>query len=359
MAEDYYATLGVDRTATPEQIKQAYRKLAHRYHPDKAGGNENKFKQINAAYEVLSDTKKRAQYDQFGQTAPGEGFSPFGGGVNINFEDFADFANVGDLFSSFFGGQRTGSTHARRGQDISVDVTISFLDSAQGTTQQLTHRLYQICERCHGNAAEPGTPIKTCSQCGGTGTVSSMRQTMLGTFRQTATCPSCQGEGKQAATPCRQCRGAGRELRRRALTVDIPAGIADGQAIRLSGKGEAAQRGGRPGDLYITVHVTSHPRLRRDGDDIRSTVSLSFTDAALGTTETVETTSGARSLTIPPGTQPNTEIKIPQFGFPHLNSSGRGDHLVTINITIPHKLSTQQRRLLEDFKKLRPRRFFS
>ncbi|MBI4021874.1 MAG: molecular chaperone DnaJ [Candidatus Andersenbacteria bacterium] len=356
MPEDYYTTLGVDRTATPEEIKQAYRKLAHRYHPDKAGGNEDKFKQINAAYEVLSDGEKRAQYDQFGHTAGGQDFGPFGAGVNINFEDFADFTNVGDLFSSFFGGKRP--PRAMRGQDISVDVTISFLDSAKGTAVQLSHRLYQTCARCHGNAAEPGTPIKTCSQCRGTGTVTATRQTMLGTFRQATTCQACQGEGKQAATPCRQCRGAGRELRRRTLTVDMPAGIADGQAIRLSAKGEAASRGGTPGDLYVTVHVTPHPHLSRAGDDIRSQASISFVEAALGTTATVETVSGPHQLAIPPGTQPNTVIKISHLGFPRLNTAGRGDHLVTINVTIPHKLSRHQRRLLEDFNHPRPRRFF-
>lgn len=356
MSEDYYATLGVNRTATPDEIKQAYRRLAHRYHPDKAGGDEEKFKQINAAYEVLSDAKKRSQYDRFGQA--GEGFGPAGGGVNINFEDFADFGDVSDLFSSFFGGRQAARPRAPRGQDIGVDVTISFLESAQGTTSELTHRLYQVCSRCRGNAAEPGTPIRTCTQCGGSGSITTARQTMLGTFSQSTTCSACQGEGKQPATPCRQCRGTGRELRRRTLTVDIPAGIADGQAIRLSGKGETALRGGRAGDLYVTVHVTPHPSLRREGDDVHSTVTISFANAALGTKTSVDTISGLQSLPIPPGTQPKAVIKLPDLGFPHLAAAGRGNHLVTVSVTIPKKLSREQRRLLEQYDKTSDRRFF-
>lgn len=358
MPEDYYATLGVDRAATPEEIKQAYRRLAHRYHPDKAGGDEEKFKEINAAYEVLSDAKKRSQYDRFGHAAAAEGFSPFAEGININFEDLAGFGDASDLFSTFFGGQRSPRRRARRGQDIGIDITISFLESAQGTTRELTHRLPQVCSRCAGNTAEPGTPIKTCTQCGGSGVVTSARQTILGTFSQRTTCAACEGEGKKPTTPCRQCQGSGREVRHRSLTVDIPPGIADAQVIRLSGKGEAALRGGRLGDLYVTVHVTPHPVLRRQGDDIRSKVTVSFVDAALGTKTEIETIAGRQPLTIPPGTQPNTVITLPRLGFPRLQAAGRGNHLVTVAVTIPAKLTRQQRRLLQQFTKLPRRRFF-
>ncbi|MBI1834086.1 MAG: molecular chaperone DnaJ [Candidatus Andersenbacteria bacterium] len=357
MADDYYSVLGVSRDATKEDIKKAYRKLAHAHHPDKAGGDENKFKQINEAYQVLSDEKKRAQYDQFGQTSeePGGG-NPFGG-FNINFEDLG---GIGDIFGSMFGGGfggRGGRPATRRGSDVAVDVTISFLESAQGTKQTVAPRMYQKCERCHGNSAEPGTPIETCATCGGQGVVTQSRQTPLGVFATRSICPTCQGEGKQAKQPCSRCHGEGRTLQTQELEVDIPAGISDGQQIRLSGRGEAPPHGGIAGDMYISIHVTPDPALRRDGNDVRSEAVISFPQAALGTTAPVRTLYGQESLDIPAGTQPGTEFRFSGQGFRGLEG-GKGDHIVRVTIDVPRRLSREQRKLLEELDggKSKPKR---
>lgn len=356
MAEDYYKILGVERTASKEEIKRAYRRLAHQHHPDR-GGDEEKFKEVNAAYQVLSDDKKRAQYDQFGS-----GFENFGGGpggfegFTVNMEDFG----FGDIFESFFGGGAGGRRtrqQVRRGDDVAVDVTISFVDSAREQKKDIHVRLYQPCSHCHSSGAEPGTPIKECSNCHGTGTIRTTRQTVLGVFAQTVPCPTCQGEGKQVTEPCKQCRGQGREMVDRTFEIQIPAGIADGQTIHIAGKGEAPVRGGVSGDLYVRVHVQPHSRLKRVRDNVVSEETISFVDAALGTTVTTETLDGEQELKISAGTQPNTEIKLERLGFPHLQSSGRGDHIVTIKVEIPKKLSREQRQLLEQFKTAKKKRF--
>ncbi len=352
--EDYYQVLGVSRDASSPEIKRAYRRLAHQYHPDKAGGDEEKFKRINEAYQVLSDAGKRSQYDQFGQTFTGAGFGPFGTRVNVNFDDLGDF---GSIFDQFFGGSPRRRSRRRQGEDINVDTTISFIESARGTKQKLTHRIYQTCARCHGNQAEPGTPIEACSRCQGTGVVSATHRTLLGLFTQNATCPACQGEGKRAETPCTECRGTGRTLSDRTLTVNIPAGIADGQTVHVAGQG-AAGPGGPPGDLYVTVHVKPHPTLQRDGHNIRSRLTISFIDAVLGITVNVETLDGQKELTIPAGTQPGTEFTLRNLGLPHLHTSDQGDHLITTDVVIPKRLTRRQRRLLDEFKNTKRRRLF-
>ena len=357
MAKDYYAILGVDRASTVQDIKRAYRRLAHKYHPDKTGGDEEKFKEVSAAYQVLSDEKKRAQYDRFGQTfeeGP-SGFNPFGAAGSVNFEDLG---NVGDIFEQFFGG-RPRADRRRAGRDVGIDVTIPFADSAQDTTRTLSHRLQQTCSRCHGNGAQPGTPIKECSTCRGRGTITAAQRTVLGTFTTSRPCPTCGGEGKQAETKCSQCKGFGREMKDRTLEIEIPAGIADGQAIRLTGKGEAGQQGGPAGDLYVTVHVTPHRALQRDGSDVRSTVTIPFTDAALGTHLTVETLAGKEDLTIPAGTQPGAELTLPRLGFPELGNARRGDHRITVQVEIPRRLSRRQKQLLSEFKTAKRRGIFS
>lgn len=346
MATDYYSVLGVDRSASKEDIKRAYRKLAHTYHPDKEGGNEEKFKEVNAAYQVLSDDAKRTQYDQYGSTFDDAGAGGFGG-FNVNFEDIG----LNDIFNQFFGGARSRrGPRVRRGDDVEVDATITFIESAQGLQRDIALRLYQTCSHCRGNGAEPGTPIKECPTCHGSGTVTSNRQTMFGVFAQSALCPTCRGEGKQADTVCTTCRGQGREMTQRPLRVEIPAGIADSQVIRLSGKGEAPPRGGTPGDLFVTIHVTPHPILHRDGDLVRSTVTIPFVDAVLGTQVNVETLAGKSDLTIAPGTQPGAELTLPRQGFPRLGGSSSSDHVVTVNVQIPRKLSRAQRTLLEKYR---------
>lgn len=354
MADDYYEVLGVGRTATPEDIKKGFRKKAHQHHPDKKGGDEEMFKKVNEAYQVLSDESKRRQYDQFGRTfdtaGGGDPFTGFGGfqGFNINVED---------IFSDFFGGgrPRRAAASRRRGNDIQVDATISFAESARGVQQELRHTLYQTCKRCHGNGAEPGTSIGTCPTCQGSGVVAQSRQTVFGVFTQQTTCPTCQGEGKTVRTKCRECRGEGRIRQTRTLEVTIPAGIAEGQVIRISGKGEAPPRGGVPGDLFVAVHVMPDKELIRDGNDIRSQLKISFPDAALGTSVKVRTLHGEKNLKIPAGTQPGTHLRFDSLGFSSLNGAGVGDHIVTINIDVPKRLSRQQKQLLEELKNTKPK----
>jgi molecular chaperone DnaJ len=358
MADDYYKTLGVDRSATVEDIKRAYRKLAHQHHPDKAGGNEEAFKKVNEAYQVLGDEQKRQQYDQFGQTfesggAPGG--NPFGG-----FQ--GDFGGFEDIFSQFFGGQQraTGPTEPRRsrGENVQIDVTIDFIQAATETAKEVTHQLYQTCTHCHGNGAEPGTPIETCPTCKGSGQVTQTQQTMFGVFSQASVCPTCRGEGKTAKTPCRECHGQGRTKQTRKLKITIPAGIDDGQTLRLSGKGQAATRGGINGDLYAVIHVRPHAELKRRGDDVLATAKISFIDAALGTSMTVPTLKGKEFVSIKAGVQPGETIKLAQQGFPHLETAGRGDQIITIHVEVPKKLSSKQRELLEQFKTAKKKGLF-
>lgn len=353
---DYYETLGVSRNASKEDIKKAYRKMAHKYHPDKDGGDEEKFKEINEAYQVLGNEQKRSQYDQFGQSF--DGGNPYGGGFqgfNVNFDDLG---GIGDIFETFFGGGRTQGREVRRGADIPVDLTISFKDSATGTKQEIRHRVHQTCSHCKGNGAEPGTPIVDCPTCGGTGTVSQTRQTPFGVFAQRSVCTTCQGEGKQAKVTCTVCRGEGRELRDRTLVVDIPAGIHDGQTIRVNGQGEAPLKGGIPGDLYATIHVKPEEGLRRDGDNVRSDIKVSVVDAILGTSVKVKTLEGSKSIEVPHGTQPLTEIRLERLGFPRLGTSARGDHVVTVHVEIPRRLSGKQKKLLQEFQAAGKKGFF-
>jgi molecular chaperone DnaJ len=351
MPADYYEILGVSRSATKDEIKKAYRKLAHTHHPDKGGGDEEKFKEINRAYEVLGDEQKRAQYDQFGHGFDGNGGgNPYGGfggsGFTINMDDLG---GVGDIFETFFGGGRRSSARSR-GADIETDVEISFRESATGMKKTLQQRVFTTCSLCKGNGAQPGTPIVTCTTCNGQGTVTRTHQTPLGAFAQRSVCPECRGEGKKASTPCKQCDGEGREKTNRTLDVQIPAGIAEGQAIRIAGKGEASPKGGTAGDLFITIHVRPDPVLEREGNDVRSEVQVSFVDAALGTTQEVETLEGRRTLEIPAGTQPGTELAFERLGFPNVRGGRRGDHVVTVHVEIPKRLTRKQKELLEKFR---------
>lgn len=358
MSEDYYNILGVNRSATQDEIKRAYRKLAHKYHPDKAGGDAEQFKKVNAAYQVLSNAEKRSQYDRFGHAfeQAGSGGNPFGGfqGFNVNMEDLGGF---GDVFEQFFGG-RSRRPQARRGRDVEIDVTISFNESAAGVKKDITTRLYQACDRCRGNGAEPDTPIRTCQNCGGSGTVTQARQTMFGVFSTTAPCPDCRGEGKRPEKPCHDCRGEGRQMKDRTLEVNVPAGIRDGQTIQLSGKGEVPPRSGVSGNLYVNIHVHPHRQLTRDGNNVRSAHSISFADAALGTTIKIETLTGEKELNIPAGTQPGAQLRLPREGFPDLDGHGHGDHIATINVEIPRKLSRKQKELLEELRGTKKKRGF-
>ncbi len=352
MAQDHYSILGIARDASADEIKKAYRRLAHKHHPDKKGGDEEKFKEINEAYQVLSNKEKRAQYDQFGQSfeSGSGGGNPFGGfsGQGVNFEDLG---GINDLFEQFFGGGARGrGRRVRRGQDVGIDLTISFQESAKGTSREVSPRIYSPCSKCRGSGAEPGTPIITCATCSGAGSLNQDRQTAFGIFRQTVICPDCQGEGKKPKTKCSECHGEGRVLAARTLEINIPAGIADGQTVRITGKGEAPPRGGVAGDLYVNIHVQPDARWRRVRDDIASEVHVSFADAALGTRLVVSTINGDQELKVTAGTQPGTEFRLRGQGFPHLSSARKGDHIVTLRVQVPKHLSAKQKQLLKEFK---------
>lgn len=361
MPKDLYAILGVERGASKEEIRRAYRKLSKEHHPDRHKGDkaaEQKFKEVNEAYEVLSDDKKRAMYDQFGQTGGptggGGGTGPFGG---FDFSGFRaeDLGGFGDLFESFFGGGG-GARRGRRdqrGRDLQVEIEVVFRDIVDGVDRSLTLDRQRPCKKCGGSGAEEGTKQVTCRECGGTGEITRTTQSFFGTFRQATVCETCGGSGKTHEHPCKACGGDGRVRSREPVAIHIPAGILDGQALRVRGEGEAGIRGGAAGDLYVTVRVRPDPKFERDGDDVRSAVSLSVIDALLGSEISIETVHGSATLKVPAGTQPGQVFRLKGKGMPVLNSSRTGDHYVTVNVEIPTKLSRAEQKLVEDWKKMR------
>ncbi len=362
MAKDYYQILGVPKTASAEEIKKAFHKLAHQYHPDKAGGNEARFKEINEAYQVLSDKDKRAQYDRFGnadfqgsQTGPGNmggfDFSQFyrggdNGGFNINFGDFGDLGDVfGDLFG--FRNNRPNRKASNQGRDLEISIKIDFLTAIFGGEQTLTFEKLVTCPACQGKGSQAGTAAKTCPDCGGRGFINRLQRTMLGNINSQIVCPTCGGEGSIISQPCAKCHGEGRVLNKQSLTIKIPAGVSDGQTIKFAGQGEAGLRGGPSGDLYVKVKIQPHPRLKRKGDDIISTVNISFRQAALGDKIKIETVDGPALLKIPPGTQSGQVIILRGKGVPKLRGYGRGNHLIEVKVITPTKLTKEQKEALE------------
>jgi len=362
MATDYYSILGIDRGASGDEIKKAYRKMAHKYHPDKAHGDEKKFKEVNEAYQVLSDKNKRAQYDQFGQTFNGAGGSQgFGGGQGFGGFDFGGFAGGGqgsefgggfnDIFSEFFGGTRSGSrTKAQSGMDIQVDAEIEFQDMIHDVKKQF--RVYKriLCETCHGNGGEPGSKEEICSHCKGSGQVKTAQQTILGAFTQVETCSHCQGKGKYYEKKCHTCGGDGRIRKEEVIDVTIPAGIDNGQTLSLSGKGEAGELGAPAGNLYVTVHVRPHKTYQRKGLDVVSMEHISFAQAALGDKIKIETLEGEVKMKVPSGTQSGEIFRIKGKGIPELQGRNRGHHLVHIIVDVPKKLSRNQKKLIEKLR---------
>jgi molecular chaperone DnaJ len=357
MSKDYYKTLGVDRGASAEEIKKAFRKLAHQHHPDKASGNEAKFKEINEAYQVLSDTNKRAQFDRFGsdfaQNAGGrggfqgfEGFAGFDGqGFNVNMDDLGEmFGGFGDIFG--FGGSRGG--RKKQGRDIQVSLSVSFYEAAFGVEKEIKLKKATACSFCHGSGAESASDIETCKTCQGSGRVVRIQRTMLGNIQTQGICPDCQGEGKQIKSKCRHCHGVGLVSEIAALNIKIPAGIDDGQSIRLSGQGEAGERGAQSGDLYINVHIEPNKDFKRQDSTVLSQASIGFTTAALGGKVDIPTIDGPISLKIPDGTQSGKQFILRDHGIPKLNGRGRGDHIVTVVVKTPTGLSRSQRKLLEE-----------
>ncbi len=340
---DYYQVLGVARGASDEEIKKAFRKLAMEYHPDRnkdAAASEH-FKEINEAYQVLSDSKKRSSYDTFGHA----GVSSNGGG----FEGFDNFGGFGDIFDAFFGGGggRRSATAARRGSDLQVDITINFEKAVFGAEEDIEIRRHEICSRCRGARSEPGTSPETCVQCRGSGQVRRSQQGIFGQFTQVSTCTMCRGEGSVITTPCSNCRGAGTELRDRKLVVTIPAGIETSTQLRLSGEGEPGMYGGSAGDLYVIVRVRNHKFFKRQGYDIVYLQNINIAQAALGLSLEVPTLEGDEEIEIPRGTQSGDVIRLRGRGIPHLrNRRARGDQLVTVIVETPKSLTDEQRELL-------------
>src|ERR1700676_3597334 len=349
MAADYYQVLGVARDADDGAIKRAYRQLARQYHPDVAKDKDaaaSHFKEINEAYEVLSDAQKRSNYDRFGHAGvnggAGGGFGPFGG------EGF------GDIFDMFFGAARGGGAQQRRngpsrGSDLRYDVEITLEEAYAGTTREVTFRHLATCKTCRGSGAEPGTLVVPCDRCSGSGIQRQVRQTPLGQFVTQTTCSKCSGEGQIVQTPCVVCRGRGRIEAEKALQVRIPPGVDDGSRIRISGSGEAGLRGGPDGDLYVYLSVAPHEVFRRDGLDVLLDVAVSFPQAALGGDITVRSLDGAISLTLNPGTQSGSQYRLRGRGMPSVRGGAKGDQLVTVHVVVPTKLSKRERELLEEY----------
>jgi molecular chaperone DnaJ len=356
--QDPYQIIGVSKDASEEEIKKAFRQKAHKLHPDKDGGDEAKFKELNAAYQILGNKEKRAQYDQYGPAFEqmggfgGGGQGPFGGfggqGVNINMEDLGDLGSIfGDMFG--FGGGGGGSRKPKRGRHIEMDTQISFRDSVFGAEKEISLYRHLTCDDCAGTGAAKGTKLGQCMVCKGAGQVKTVRQSVFGAFQSVGPCQACQGQGEVPETPCKKCSGSGITKGDRAIKLKIPAGINDGEILRVSGEGEPGGRGGLPGDLYVTVRVKGDKNFRRQGYDILTTQEIPMPLAALGGKVDTETVDGPVELKIPAGTQSHSEFRLKAKGVPHLRRTGRGDHLVTVKVEIPKKLSRKQKKALEEW----------
>jgi molecular chaperone DnaJ len=354
---DYYEVLGVGKDASADEIKKAFRRKAIEFHPDKQGGDEAKFKEVNEAYEVLKDASKKQRYDQFGHAGVGnngggnpfEGFGGFGGGQgqNVNF-DFGDLG-LGDIFGSFFGGSQQQRQRQNRGRDVEARVEITFEQAVFGTETDLRLSLDDTCEHCNGTTVEPGHELRTCDNCGGSGQVVTQTRTVFGNIQQAAICPTCHGSGKVPEKVCTVCNGKGTQSKTKKIDLKIPAGIDDGAVIRLREYGEAIANGPK-GDLYVNNRVKPHKHFTREGDLILSEEHVSMIDAALGAEIEVETVDGPIRMKVPAGTQSGSDFKLSNHGVPHLKGSTRGAHIVTIVVDTPTKLTKQQKELLEQFK---------
>lgn len=364
---DYYEVLGVSKSASADEIKKAFRKLAVKYHPDKEGGDEAKFKEASEAYEVLKDQQKRQRYDQFGHAGVGgdpsggagfggnpfEGFGGFNG-QNVHF-DFGD-GGLGDIFGQFFGGGQR-QQGPRRGRDVETTITLSFEDAVFGMEEKIELTMDDECSHCQGTTVEPGHSMKSCPTCKGAGQQTRVMNTIFGQIQQSVTCETCKGAGKVPEQVCSVCKGKGTERRKQAITLKVPAGIDDGATIRLKEHGEAIGGGAR-GDLYVHVRVKAHKKFTREGDIILSEEHVSMVDAALGTEIDVETVDGTVRMKIPAGTQSGTDFKLSGHGVPHLRGTQRGAHIVSVIVDTPTKLTKKQKELLEQFNEKKKRGIF-
>ena len=352
---DYYEVLGVSRGASEDEIKKAYKKMARKYHPDLNPGDktaEEKFKEVNEAYEVLSDADKKARYDQYGHAGvdPNFGAGGFGGGFDGSF----DFGDLGDIFGSFFGGgfgggRRTNPNAPQRGESIRMSIAISFEGAAFGCEKAVTVERYETCDTCHGNGCAPGTSPEVCPDCHGTGTVQVRRQTPMGVFATSSPCPKCGGKGRIIHQPCKDCRGSGMVRKKKTIQASIPAGIDNGQTISIRGQGNAGKNGGPAGDLLITITVRPHELFRREGTSVLCEAPITFTQAVLGAELEIPTIDGKVKYTLPEGTQSGTTFRLKGKGIPSINGRGRGDQYVTVYIETPKNLNKEQKEALKKF----------
>jgi molecular chaperone DnaJ len=363
---DYYEVLGVAKTATQDEIKKAFHKLAHKYHPDK-GGDEKKFKEINEAYQVLSDQQKRAQYDQYGRVFENgqPGGNPFEGqgfnwawGNRPQGEEFEfDMGDIGDVFAEFFGGgfgggaRRATKKDNKKGKDIQVDIEIDLERTLKDSVEKINLAKQVVCHRCNGAGAEPGSKIKECVSCRGTGQVQQVKKTIFGSYTTLATCPECKGEGTIPENPCNVCKGEGRLKGEETIEVRIPAGIDTNQVIRVDGKGDAGKKGGKAGNLFIRIFVKQNPVFERRGDDLFAESQISFSQAALGDEIELKTLDGTNILLqVPEGTESGKVLRISGKGIPHFGGYGKGNLYVELKVKTPKKLSRKQKELLEKLK---------
>ena len=355
---DYYEVLGVSKDATPEEIKKAYKKMVLKYHPDRNKDNKEeareKSKEVNEAYEVLSDQKKRAEYDQFGHAAfsggAGGGFGDFGGFRSSDFGGFSGAAGgFGDIFDMFFGDRGASRNGPVRGSDLRRDLEITFEEAAFGTKTEVEIERDETCTECHGSGAANGTKPETCPECKGTGQVQQVHNTPFGRIMNSRPCSRCGGTGKFIKNPCKACHGTGKQVKRKKVSVTIPKGVDQGQRVRVSGAGGAGSRGGENGDLYVYIFIKPHDLFKRQGTDVIVEVPISFVQASLGDTVQVPTLDGAVDLKIPAGIQSGKVLRIKGKGIPSLRGGGRGDQHVIVKVLTPQKLSTKQKELLKEF----------
>jgi molecular chaperone DnaJ len=362
MSKDYYKILGVDKSASQDDIKRAFLKLAHQHHPDKNDGKDEKFKEINEAYQAVGNPEKRKQYDQFGSAGPGGfgggqgGYGGFGGfqngGMNINMDDlgemFGDFGGLGDIFG-FGGGRGQGRRRGpQKGSDIEAAITIDFMEAITGLEKEVTLKKKVTCSKCGGSGAEPGAKVEQCSTCKGHGRVRRVQQTILGNIQTETACPDCRGEGQTVSQKCQDCHGAGTVYDTVKFNVKIPAGVDNGGRLRISGYGEAGEKGAPSGDLFIEIRVRPSEKFERDDYDILTKLEITFAQAALGAKVEVETVYGPVELKIPEGTQSGTVFKLKNKGVAYQDGHTKGDHLVTVIIKTPKNLNKKQKEILKE-----------
>jgi molecular chaperone DnaJ len=352
---DYYEVLGVGKSSSKDQIKDAYRKLAMQYHPDrnKSPEAEEKFKEISEAYAVLSDDQKRQKYDTLGHAGFDQQYTQEDIFRGADFNDiFGGGGGFNDIFRMFFGGGFGGEERSNRGQDLLYELTITLEEAARGAQKEIEVPRTEKCDVCHGSGAAPGTQTRTCPRCGGQGRVQSMRQTVFGTFMQVTSCPTCRGKGRIIDTPCKNCRGSGLVKKRRKITVNIPVGIDEGLSATARGEGDMAGDGGvESGDLYVLVHIAPHQLFMREGDDLHYILLVGYPQAVLGADIQVPTLEGPTTIKIHPGTQVGETIRVKGKGMPRFRGYGRGDLLVRVGVSVPDKVTSRQRELLEQLAK--------